>query len=184
MCGRFYVEDDDALAERILRLNRGARLRTGDINPGQTAAVLTGGDRLRADTMKWGFPSFDNKLIINARSESAAQKPMFRELWRSFRLLIPAHGYYEWDASGTKHFLGTGGGLYLAGLFRPDERSFTILTTEAAAGLKAIHPRMPLIFSKTAAKAWLDPQSDPARVMNDAETDAVQPLIKQMRLEV
>ena len=137
MCGRFYVEDDEALEERVRRLNRSVALRTGDIRPGQQAVAFFKKTALTADKLKWGFPSRDGGLIINARSESAAYRPSFRELWRSYRLLIPAHAYYEWDAAKTKYTLGTGSGMYLAGLYRPDECTFVILTREAAPDRKS-----------------------------------------------
>ena len=184
MCGRFYVEEDEALEERILRLNRGAILKMGDIHPSRQAAVLLQNDKLTAETFRWGFPGRDGKLLINARSESAAQRPSFRELWRSCRLLIPAHAYYEWDAAKTKHTLGTGSGMYLAGLYRPNERSFVILTREAAPGIRFIHDRMPVIFQNRAARDWLNPENDPSRVLLNSETERVRPLTQQMRLDV
>ena len=184
MCGRFYVEDDEALEERIRRLNRDAVLKKGDIKPGQTALTLLRKDAIQAEDLLWGFAGMDKKRIINARSETANVKPMFRELMRSCRLLIPAHGYYEWDSSGAKHRLGAGGRLYLAGLYRPDERTFTILTREAAPSISHIHPRMPVLFRALAARAWLEADSDPGRVLADCETTSVMPADVQMRLEL
>ena len=184
MCGRFYVESDEALEEKIHRLNRGLSVKAGDVRPGDGANVFFRDTALRAANLKWGFDGIGSKLVINARSETAAQKPMFRELFRSYRLLVPAHGYYEWDRGGKKHLLGTDGGMYLAGLYRPDRRSFVILTREAAPGIRYIHPRMPVIFAGKIASEWLNASNDPVRVLEACRTDAVHPMDAQMRLEV
>ncbi len=184
MCGRFYVEDDEALEERILRLNRSTALRTGDIHPGEPAGAFLKQPELTVQTLAWGFDMKDGKLLINARSETAAVKSMFRELWRSCRLLLPAHGYYEWDSAGKKHVLGMGERMYLAGLYRPDRKTFVILTREAAPGIRSIHDRMPVIFTGRAASDWLRPEYDPSRVLAACETDSVKAQTLQLRFEV
>jgi putative SOS response-associated peptidase YedK len=113
--------------------------------------------------MKWGFAGFSGKPIINARSETALQKPMFQQAMLERRCLIPASGYYEWQKSGaekTKYrFYLSGGPMYFAGCYRQDKNSplanFVILTRQAVGGVEAIHERMPVIISKRQVEAWL-----------------------------
>ena len=107
MCGRYWVEPDDApevlaalLKEADARADRlGAeRPRRGEVRPGDTACVLS---RSKAGSpaafpMRWGFRS-PSGLVFNARTETAPQRPMFRESWQSRRCLIPASAWFEWD---------------------------------------------------------------------------------------
>ena len=104
MCGRYYVDDETAKEiEKIVRsvdeklkkeAAQSSQLQTKDIHPTECAPVLVvsaGG--LRCELKKWGFPGFmDKQLVINARSESAMEKKMFRESVLKRRLIIPASG--------------------------------------------------------------------------------------------
>jgi putative SOS response-associated peptidase YedK len=148
--------------------------------------------------MRWGLvpywaqsASFGAKAI-NAASETAAEKPMFREPMRKRRCLIAADGFYEWKQIGPKkkqayHIGMKDGGLFaFAGLWdrwkgpegNPIE-SCTILTTEANALVKDIHDRMPVILNPNEYDLWLDPGiTDPGRV-----ADLLQPFnARQMRV--
>ena len=186
MCGRFFIADDDAMTELIRRLARleGAALKTGDIRPGDAAPVYLNEGRIEPKAMTWGFKREKGGLIINARGESAAQKPMFRELWQSSRLLIPAHAYYEWDSVGNKHIFDLKGGMYLAGLFMPSDRRFVVLTREAAPGLDRIHPRMPVIFGRASALEWLKPSNDPMRVLAIGSVTDIKETSQQLKLDI
>src|SRR5690606_24437829 len=127
--------------------------------------------------LRWGLvPSWasDPKIgykMINARSETARQKPSFREAWRSRRCLIPADGFYEWMQDGDKKRpqfirLRSGEPFAFAGLWETwrggDEplHTCTILTTEANERLRPIHSRMPVILPRAAYDVWLDPDAD------------------------
>lgn len=103
MCGRYYVAiDDDELriigeeAERIASsFAAPPDVKTsGEIFPTDIVPVQFGMERYAP--MKWGFINFDRKMIINARSETALDKPMFKKPMLESRCLIPASGYYEW----------------------------------------------------------------------------------------
>ena len=170
MCGRFYVAiDEDELrnigeeAEKIageyaelipLKLQ-------GEIFPTNVVPVQTGIDRYVP--MKWGFVSYDKKTIINARSETAIQKPMFRKPMLESRCLIPASGYYEWKRGGEKKekykFYTPGAPVYFAGCYRQEKgsplRNFVILTRQAVNGLEEFHDRMPVIIPREYMKIWL-----------------------------
>lgn len=118
--------------------------------------------------------------MINARAETAAEKPAFRRAFRSRRCVVPADGFFEWKkvepGEGKKavkvpHWIHRPGGepFVMAGLWErwdPPEGSplysFTILTTEAVPEIQEIHPRMPVILSPRSADLWLDPRADVA----------------------
>jgi len=135
--------------------------------------------------MRWGLvphwakdPSVGSRLI-NARAESAAEKPAFRAALAHRRCLLPADGWFEWQRDGTRkqpYFLtpADGSGVALAGLWAtwkpPRSSSDTsdaaplvtcaVLTTAAVCPLTAIHDRMPLVLPAQSWAAWLDPDSD------------------------
>ncbi len=79
-----------------------SRKFTGDIHPADSAIILSGSRfSLQAEVMGWGFPSY-NQLLINARAESALQKPTFSESVMRRRCIIPARHFYEWDSKKNK----------------------------------------------------------------------------------
>ena len=105
---------------------------------------------------------------INARAETAADKPYFRSAWRSRRCVVPADHYYEWQVApdGKQPVLirlTSGKPLLLAGLYEPQADDspdgFAIVTAEAIGALSKIHRRMPAVLSQVAARRWLDSQT-------------------------
>lgn len=100
------------------------------------------------------------RLVINARSETAVEKPLFRDsfLWR--RCVVPSTGFYEWGDGKEKrkyHFrLPGGGALYMAGIWRPweDGGQFLILTAPANPSVAEIHHRMPVIIGRESFRDW------------------------------
>jgi putative SOS response-associated peptidase YedK len=131
--------------------------------------------------MRWGLvprwakdPAIGARMI-NARGETIADKPSFRMAYRRHRCLLPANGFYEWQApppgageharKQPLHIGMTDGSLFgLAGLYerwRSDDGNVldtcTIVTTEANALVKPIHDRMPLIVAPEHYARWLDP---------------------------
>ncbi len=117
----------------------------------------------------WADPARPGPRPINARSESAADKPMFRDAWRRRRCLVPADGWYEWTAGDGGRdpwffALPDGAPLGLAGLWAawrgPDGavvESAAILTRAACPELAALHERMPAVVDPADYAAWLDP---------------------------
>lgn len=145
-----------------------------NLAPSQAALVLaaTEGSGLRALTPTWGLlPSWarDSRLPrpINARLETIASKPYFRDAYRHSRCIVPVDGWYEWKpgAAGKQpwYLSAAAGGLsLLAGLLerwhpgREDEVcSFAILTTTANAVAARVHERMPVVLDRAQALAWL-----------------------------
>ena len=130
----------------------------------------------RADLMRWGLlPSWvkDPKafpLIINGRSETAADKPAFRNALRRRRVLLPASGFYEWARDGAvkQPYLFTAASpVALAGVYETwmgpngEEMDTVAVLTGAATGVPArYHDRMPLTVPAAAWGRWLDPAED------------------------
>ena len=128
--------------------------------------------------LKWGLiPSWAKDAgignrMINARAETLAEKPSFREAFAKRRCLIPSSGFYEWQktASGAKQpfyfYLKDKDVFGFAGLWEEwiDKDSgelletFTIITTAANAVLKPVHDRMPVIIKAENYDEWLDPK--------------------------
>jgi len=167
MCGRYWIEqDDEALAEIIAEMQRlDVQAKTaGEIFPGDRVPVLcrSRAGRVRPFAMEWGYRLDNGKRIINARSETAGEKLMFREGMAQRRCLLPMSAYFEWkqQADGKQKFriAPDGKGLhYLAGIYRFEGANpvCTVLTTQAADPIAFIHHRMPVILSAGEEEAWL-----------------------------
>ena len=148
-----------------------------NVAPSQEVAAIVAGGRgeRRLELLRWGLipawaddPGIGSRMI-NARSETAAEKPSFRKAFKERRCLIPADGFYEWQkTNGGKqpyHLKMRDGRLFaFAGLWeswKGDEegeiRSCTILTTDANDLVGEVHHRMPVILPPKTYDLWLDP---------------------------
>ncbi len=117
-------------------------------------------------------PAEAGRRHINARSESAARSPAFREAFARRRCLIPATGFYEWrKAAGARaqpwlFEMADGRPFAFAGLWQPATQSAPasclILTTEPNALAASVHDRMPAILAREDYAAWLDPATTSA----------------------
>lgn len=160
MCGRFFVEPDitdERLAAIIAAANRKAGGRPaaqGEVRPGDPAAVVCLNRRRDIDAfaMRWGYRLSDGRLIFNARSETAAEKPMFREGMAARRCLIPMSAYFEWEKRGGEkiryRIAPERNGLWcLAGIYRFEDGQpvCCVLTQPPEPGIAFIHDRMPVI---------------------------------------
>jgi putative SOS response-associated peptidase YedK len=147
-----------------------------NVTPTQQVLVARDHDGKREGVaLRWGLiPSWakDAKMAqINARSETAATKPMFRAALKKRRCLILANGYYEWDKTSKpkqpyyyrmkdeKPFTFAGLWETWHGEGEPLE-TCAILTTDANTLAKEVHDRMPVILTGDDALAWLDPKID------------------------
>jgi putative SOS response-associated peptidase YedK len=175
MCGRYYIEiDEKELREIANEVEKNTRdypgqmsfKTSGEIFPTDIVPVQTGVGEYQP--MKWGFSGFDKKLVINAKSETALQKPMFQESMLERRCLIPASGYYEWKKAGSKkikyQFFIPKTPMFLAGCWRQEKDSpfhtFVILTRPAVKTFEEIHDRMPVIIPQSQMRTWLYDSSD------------------------
>ena len=183
MCGRFVRHSSLELIEKTFNVDRPAFEVTQSYNIAPTQAVLAVVRNGHAGLVQlhWGLVPFFAKdasgaaRMINARSETLATKPSFRNAFRKRRCLIVADGFYEWTGpKGQKQAwyisLPSDGPFGFAGLWevwRADDRkteirSCTIITADASPGLRDIHNRMPVILRAGAYDAWLDPANQNA----------------------
>lgn len=152
-----------------------------NIAPSQDAVVVGEDARgRRVGLLTWGLaPGWMDDPgpgFINARSESVHTKAPFRESFERRRCLVPADGFYEWRREGgakIPYWLhpGSGGLISFAGIWDRWERpgaepryTFSILTTEANGDVRPVHDRMPVVIAPEDRDAWLDRQTDPARL--------------------
>lgn len=174
MCGRyqFSTQKYQAFRQIVQSAQRhagqvqatGTAEFTGDVAPAQQAPVLIAeGDRVTAVFQRWGIPGWQGGLVINARAETVCEKTMFRRSMVGRRCVIPATGYYEWDAARHKYlFQRPESPLYLAGVYDNVEGQdcFVVLTTAPNDSVRDIHDRMPLILSHDQVRPWLtDPRA-------------------------
>lgn len=185
MCGRFTLTEPAPWLAEILGPGAESAGALEEIPPRYNAAPGTEIHIVRASEetprelarARWGLvphwarsPDFAARTI-NARAETAAEKPAFRAAFRRRRCLVPADGFYEWAGdSGKKRpwFIRLSGGrpFAFAGLWESWRGAdgarldtCAILTTEANERLAALHPRMPVILPESAHGAWLDPKA-------------------------
>ena len=176
MCGRYELNQSPAKLKKHFDTTGELDFEPRyNIAPSQTAPVVRLDDTgNRVFTLaRWGLiPSWvkDPKEVqhpINAKSETAAIKPMFRHAYRKSRVLVPADGFYEWAAKdGVKQpyliRLRVGAAMGIGGLLEHwqgpegDVATFTILTTEANSLMAKIHDRMPVIIKPEDYATWLD----------------------------
>lgn len=177
VCARYTLSRGDQSLAEVFDLADVPHLPPRfNVAPTQTAPVVVEGPPgvRRIEPMRWGLvpswaddPSIGNRMI-NARAETAATKPAFRDALRCRRCLVPADGFFEWvDAGGARqpiHLRRRDRGVFaLAGLWdvwrkgaQPLE-TFTLLTTSPNDLLRPIHDRMPVVVRPEHFALWLDP---------------------------
>lgn len=173
MCGRYYIAEEDQaeeLRQIIDLINRkyngdGAVKTSGEIFPSETVPVIatSKAQKIMPFAMEWGYSTADGNRLINARSETAAQKPTFMDGMLHRRCIIPASWYFEWNRSEkgkSKYAIGIDqkNVIYMAGIYRfeHDRPVFSILTREPAESIRFIHNRMPVILPREAVRDWLN----------------------------
>jgi putative SOS response-associated peptidase YedK len=127
----------------------------------------------------WAKDASGAAMMINARSETAAIKPAFRDALKSRRCLVPADGFYEWQRTGKSKqpfcFEVNEGSLFaFAGLWDrwkdPNGtwlKSCSILTTTPTVVTSSVHDRMPVILDPDRYDLWLDPGMHDSRVVSE-----------------
>lgn len=194
MCGRYWADDSAPMQAIVEEMNRSpqaekwretdAIVTSGEICPTNVAPVIATNRRgMRAVfPMKWGFAG--RMLLVNARAESAAVKPTFREAWHAHRCIVPAAGYFEWEhftdadgkrRTGAKYRIWPRDGAltWLCGLYRVEGGlpAFVILTREPGEGIRFIHDRMPLILPESRVDEWIRPDASPEALAGAALTE-------------
>ena len=189
MCGRFVQTQS---AETYADYFSVDAIKTDPISPSWNVAptdevyAIAEHERQRQlGTFAWGLVPFwakDRKIAakhINARVETAAEKPAVRDSFREKRCIIPADGFYEWEKKEKgklPHYIydASGAPLALAGLWAswkdPEtgdrHRTATIITGEPNDLVSRLHDRMPVILPRAAWGAWLDPTIEDAATVN------------------
>lgn len=179
MCGRFTLTIDPSLLREAFPGFEvpGDLAPRYNIAPTQPVAVIPNDGQQKIQMFRWGLiphwakdPKIGNR-IINARAETVAEKPSFRNAYRRRRCLVLADGFYEWRKEpGQKRKtpmyirLQSGRPFGFAGLWetwQPDGgealRSCTIITTTPSELVAPIHNRMPVVLAPEAYELWLDP---------------------------
>ena len=185
MCGRYTLATPDPTKLRA-RFPIGETLevrRRYNVAPGDDvlAVVRRGEDREpEGMLLRWGLVPFwasDPREVgaktINARAETLAERPAYRDAFERRRCLVVADGFYEWS-DGTPHWITRADGepFAFAGLWaswRPKDaprdveplRSCAIVTIPALGPVRDLHDRMPLILPVDAEPAWIDPATPP-----------------------
>ncbi len=183
VCGRYALTVAPDVLAALFSLSSSKSFMTRfNLAPSQEAPVIVRGEngRDRALTaMRWGLvPSWakDSKIAhrtINARSETAAEKPSFRAAFKRRRCLVPASWFYEWRReAGVKVPYRIQRAdhrpLAFAGLWErwegsqtePARVSFTVLTTDANEDVAPLHDRMPCLIEPDDFDRWLTPELD------------------------
>tara|TARA_A100001037_G_scaffold304465_1_gene341342 strand:+ start:2535 stop:3203 length:669 start_codon:yes stop_codon:yes gene_type:complete len=181
MCGRYtqYATWDELVAYFDMIPTQAPNLKARyNVAPTQDAPVVrlgTSGRKL--SSIRWSLvPSWSKEPrskynLINARLESASEKPSFRSAFKSRRCLVPADGWYEWkteeDGKQPYYIQPEEERLFaFAGIWERWDGaegafdSFAILTTEALEPLQLIHHRMPVVITdRDRFGAWIDPET-------------------------
>ena len=178
VCGRFTLTSTPEELARRFGLDAPVEaLPRYNVAPGQDVlAVRVRGGARHADALRWGLvPPFaadpsQGPQRINARVETAAERPAFRDAVRERRCLVPASGFYEWADRGDfrqPYYIRAADAepFAFAGVWERWQRregalleSCALLTTDAAPSLRDIHPRMPIAMSPEVWDEWLDPR--------------------------
>ncbi|NLL68181.1 MAG: SOS response-associated peptidase [Clostridiaceae bacterium] len=195
MCGRFYVpeKDLDDFAGLVNKIEKELLKKAGEMYPGDYVPVITpnhkydselndslGNIRHEVHAIKWGFPVIKGRPLINARSETVREKPMFKIPFSKRRCLIPARGFFEWkkdenNKKRIKHYISfiDSRMMYLAGFYWFFKNQdgipspyFTILTAQANDDIRPIHDRMPVIINDSNIETWLSENSGNAIIDN------------------
>jgi putative SOS response-associated peptidase YedK len=181
MCGRFTLTDPDPRLLRFrfdlsesVEIDQPPRYNVAPTDP-VLAVRLDGEGGREAGRLRWGLiphfaaPDSFDRLLINARAETVAEAPAFRDAFETHRCLILADGFYEWRETETggkpvwitrpEREVFAFAGLW-AGVRRPDGSSVhscVIVTCPPGEVVAPIHDRMPVILAADAEATWLDP---------------------------
>ncbi|MEL7625480.1 MAG: SOS response-associated peptidase [Anaerolineaceae bacterium] len=186
MCGRFTmaIDSDDLRTQLALGQMPLDWEKRYNVAPSQDVPTVINPESRNVLWMKWGLVPFWAKdpsigfKMINARAETVAEKPSYRNSFRNKRCLILSDGFYEWQKAGKPSIpyyfqLENGAPFAFAGLWDdwqnngvsslpgiPGLTTCTLITTNANEDVSPVHPRMPVILTKETMWSWLE-ESDP-----------------------
>ena len=199
ICRRYYLEKENELLRQygdiasrtpvrqtFLKKKPYGLIRMGEVRPNSLVTVLATSKQghKACFPMVWGYNIQDRPPLPNARSETAAQKPIFHDGWSSHRCVVPASWYYEWEhlrrndgrmEAGEKYLIQPKGDriTWMCGLycFEKGLPHFLILTRAAAEEIHFIHDRMPLMIREEDVDEWISPDAKPEEIASRAITD-------------
>jgi putative SOS response-associated peptidase YedK len=183
MCGRVALFTPPARLARFLDATLAAGLdpegrASWNVGPQRQLVGITEHEGRRVmEGYQWGLipawasdPAISNRLI-NARGETVAEKPSFREAFRRRPCVLPVDGFYEWDVRGSHkqpHYFTRrdGAPALFAGLYElwrdptlppdaPPRQTCTVLTTEPSDDIEGVHDRMPIVLDPSDVSGWL-----------------------------
>jgi putative SOS response-associated peptidase YedK len=172
MCGRFTITHPNEALAALFDAVAGNDLPDSprfNICPTDPVAVVTSNGARRLRTLRWGLipPWYksptDGPLIINARSDTIAQKPAFRDAVRQRRCILPASGFYEWSAGPANTRLpwyitrSDGQPMAFGAVFSPwgDIDTVAMVTVDGGPNMAGIHDREPVILDPADWPLWL-----------------------------
>ena len=187
MCCRYWAEESPELREIVEEMNRSPLVEKwqkttavksyGEIRPTDVVPVIAPnrkGERA-VYPMKWGYSG--RTLLLNARMETAAEKPTFRDDWARHRCIVPASWYFEWEHLPGKDGRKRTGDKYM---IQPKDSAvtwlcgvFVVLTREPGEEIRFIHDRMPLIMPDKLVNEWIRPGVRPEELLPHALTEMV-----------
>lgn len=169
MCGRYQFTEQQS--EEILQIIQEVQDKVGavaaqavpcgEIKPGSKMPVLlpTEGGHPTPELMVWGFLTPKKSLLINARAETAMDKPTFADSVRYRHCVVPSTGFYERDGDRRDFFFTCrdSAALYMAGIYdvRDGVPCYCILTTAPNDSMRDVHDRMPLVLEREQIVPWL-----------------------------
>lgn len=177
LCGRFLLDSDVGdISYRYnylgldydLSIELDNKIKKQEIFPTNSIPVIYKEDKVKIDVFKWGFPTWNKKVLINSRAETINEKTIFKDSFQNRRCVIPANAFFEWKKTDNKKqkyriYLKDTEIFSLAGIYKTfindkDEKfsAFSIITTEPNEKMRSIHNRMPVILDKNEEKIWLD----------------------------
>ena len=191
MCGRYQFsveqcEEIQRIAEMIDQKYGAGAWQPGEIRPTAKAPVLLAGKSgMEPELMSWGYRTA-GPLVINARAETAAERRTFRESVLHRRCVIPAKGFWEWNKSKEKFSFERPDAqvMFMAGCYDcfDGQERFVILTTQANASVRGVHPRMPLILELSEAKEWLREDCEVSRLLAKTPEELMREPLGQLSL--
>lgn len=177
MCGRFVLFTESLLDEvgewesiTEVHAPEGLPPARYNIAPTQPVAIVRVEDTTaRVEPARWGLlphwkKDLDGPPLFNARAETVAKKPSFRDAFKAQRCVIPLDGYYEWKTGDNPkakkqpfYVTGPEGLLWAAGLWATgvDRLSATMVTTEATEEMAWLHHRLPKFLCREEIAPWL-----------------------------
>jgi len=177
MCGRINVSDHEGVRQLLQRLgislNKDSFIPRYNVAPGADILVAFAEPPHQLAQMHWGIvPGWardkpGTRPFINARVETAWEKPSFRHLVKKTRAIVPINGFYEWKRQDGKKIpyyvtLRDCTAIALAGIYQVTKEGtleVAILTRESAGPMAQVHDRMPVTLVEDSMEAWLADES-------------------------